>query len=405
MNPQITATQVLDALTELLPLTLDELRGRKRDKLRHIARQLGLTRYSRLRKDELIDAIWGELENARARLEYERNERESAEKALKNARQQNDEYSIPPSEIAEKTYQAIRAAVVRAETLDDLKTAILPIVAKVAATEASSYEFSTVRRRRSEIYKSMEAMAASEGGLMQQDMADAVAFFYSQLLAFQKEASIDFNREYQSRVVASNRAKSIVSAAGIFKRVRATFDRLASGDTDIKWEDLSIAVALSTGRRMVEIHSLGGFKPTSDQYRLHFTGQAKTRDAEGAKDAFEIPTLFPATLTLQAFRILCERGKRIDKAVQQDNPRAVNRRYGKPLSAALAGFASIGYKTLRTIYASACWYRLPDDLKARTEKHSMYSEWLGHTEKPGQPKTTFMSYMQVAVTDLDKCGI
>lgn len=401
----ITVTQAIDALSGLLDESRESLETRTCKELARIAKQIGISRYSYMRKAEMLEAIWKELENARARLNVDENRGETGDDLIKNASEPNDNYQIPIEDISNGTYNTIRDVLVKSSNFSEVKEGILPIVAKVAKVESEAYEFSTVRSRRSQIHKHLIALAEGEPGMLRGDAIDAVEFFYQQLLNYQKEVSIEFNRQYQSRVQSANKKKTVeVQAKPILDLAIGSLAKLKTAEA-VRWENVSIAVAMATGRRAVEIHSLGDFEPTNDPYALHFSGQAKTRDVEDAKDDYTIPTLLPAKDVLRGFEWLKLKGKRLPKEEQESDSRAVNKRYGKALTNAMKPFENAHYHSLRAMYAAILWHGLSDDEKLRTEKHSMYSEWLGHIERPGMPRTTFMSYMTIAVTDLGECVI
>ncbi len=399
----IRATKVIDAISELRWESRETLEARTRDELRTIAKQIGIPRYSYMRKGELLDSIWKELENVRARLNVDENRGKTGDDLIKNASEPNDNYRIPIEDISNGTYNAIRDVLAKSSNFSEVKEGILPIVAKVAKVEAEPYKFATVRSRRTDIHKHLIALAEGEPGMLRNDAIDAVEFFYQQLLNYQKEVSIEFNREYQSRVQSANKKKTVeVKAKPILDLAINSLAKLKAAEA-VRWENISVAVAIATGRRAVEIHSLSELEATDDPYQLHFSGQAKTRDVEDAKDDYIIPTLLPAKDVLRGFEWLKLQGKRLPKEVQENDSRAVNKRYGKALTNAMKPFENAHYHSLRAMYAAILWHRLSDEEKLRTEKHSMYSEWLGHIERPGMPRTTFMSYMTIAVTDLDDC--
>ncbi len=58
-----------------------------------------------------------------------------------------------------------------------------------------------------------------------------------------------------------------------------------------------------TGRRPIEILKTGKFKYINSQYVL-FSGQAKTRDAEGTKSSYRIPVLADAKMIIDTLRIV-----------------------------------------------------------------------------------------------------
>jgi hypothetical protein len=151
---------------------------------------------------------------------------------------------------------------------------------------------------------------------------------------------------------------------------------------------------------MAEIHSLGSFEVTGE-YTMHFSGQAKTRGVEDAKTDYTIPTLFPAAILQRAIEYLAEQERRIDPEEQKRDRNAVNSAFAMALSRAMGKYKGISYKGLRAIYAECQWALLPKNEKARTEKHTKYSDWLGHLDKDGAQDATFMSYMVYQIADFE----
>jgi hypothetical protein len=56
---------------------------------------------------------------------------------------------------------------------------------------------------------------------------------------------------------------------------------------------------------------------------------------------------------------------------------------------------------LRAIYAECLWGLMPRSEQEKAEKHTRYSDWLGHIDKDGKDDATFKSYMLYSITDLD----
>jgi hypothetical protein len=113
---------------------------------------------------------------------------------------------------------------------------------------------------------------------------------------------------------------------------------IKSGE-DTNWLDTSCAIALSTGRRMAEIHLSATFEAIDD-YTIAFKGQLKgksrkvrvgDRAVKLADVLFKIPTLLPADLICFALNWLNEKGKRFDR---NEDPERVNRRFSKTLNQA-----------------------------------------------------------------------
>jgi hypothetical protein len=68
-----------------------------------------------------------------------------------------------------------------------------------------------------------------------------------------------------------------------------------------RWQDVAVALAATTGRRLAEVLQVGTFEPKT-MYSVTFGGQLKRRETE--LPPFEIPTLCPASLVLDGVRRL-----------------------------------------------------------------------------------------------------
>lgn len=400
MSAAIAITTILDKLTDLLPLTREQLEGMTAKQLRdNVAKILGITKAYQLKKAELVEACWDVLENVRAQLQSDESERSQAKTALKSLKK-NEDYQIPVAEVAGKTYQRLRAIATKGADFQAMKEEINGVVAAIARTEMREYEFSTVKTRRVDIKKALDVMVNGEIPLLKETMQVLVEYFYSQLLSFQREDSVELAKTYKQQVKGKNREKTSVEIAQLVADCHKTLEQLANG-LNPHWTKVSVAVALGTGRRMAEVHSLGQFEVTGD-YQLHFCGQAKTRGVDDAKTDYTIPTLFQAATLKRAIEYLDEQERRLEPELQKADRNAVNRAFAMALSRATDKYPGINYKGLRAIYAECQWALLPDSEKARTEKHIKYADWLGHIDKDGSQDATFMSYMVYNITDLDK---
>lgn len=399
MNAAISITTILDKLTDLLPLTRDQLEGMTAKQLRdEVAKILGIPKAYQLKKTQLLNACWHGLENVRAQLRVDEAEREQAKAALTQLKK-NEDYQIPIAEVATKTYQRLRDIATKSSDFQAMKEEINGIVAAIACSEMREYEFSTVKTRRVDIKKALSTMVDAEIPLLKETMQILVEYFYSQLLSFQRTDSVEISKTYKQQVKNKNREKTPIRIAHLIADCRKTLDELTNGKQP-HWTKVSVAIALGTGRRMAEIHALGGFQVDGD-YSFHFSGQAKTRGVEDAKDSYIIPTLFPAATLKSAIAYLEEQERRLDPELQKADRNAVNRAYAMGLSRAMDKYPGINYKGLRAIYAECLWALLPESEKAKTEKHIKYSDWLGHLDKDGAQDSTFMSYMVYSLTDLD----
>jgi len=154
---------------------------------------------------------------------------------------------------------------------------------------------------------------------------------------YEAETSLspDFHKKL-GRAIEAFRSTQFKQMDGIYKRVKE--DRVKRDETRLeaavaidptqalqwayevledpfirRWQDVSIALALVTGRRQAEIHSTGKFKSALGQDRpeilsavpdthlLQFYGQLKSHRRAAS---FLIPTLVPAEMVLQGFAAL-----------------------------------------------------------------------------------------------------
>lgn len=399
MSAAIPLTHILDKLSDLLPLTRDKLAEMTAKHLRDdVARILGIPKAYQLKKTQLLDACWQGLENVRNQLQVDEQTRARGKEALSQLKK-NEVYEIPVSEVASKAYDRLREIAKKGSNLQQMKEAINSLVATIARAEMREYNFATVKTRRVDIKRAMQSRVDIEIPLLQETMQILLEYFYSQLLSFQREDSVELSKTYKQQVKEKNREKEPIKIAELVDNCRRSLEQLSKGESP-HWTKVSVALALGTGRRMAEIHALGQFEVTGE-YEMHFWGQAKTRGVEDAKTDYTIPTLFPAATLLLAIRYLDEQERRIDPEEQKRDRNAVNSAFAMALSRAMGRYKGISYKGLRAVYAECQWALLPESEKARTEKHTKYSDWLGHLDKDGAQDATFMSYMVYNVSDIE----
>lgn len=119
------------------------------------------------------------------------------------------------------------------------------------------------------------------------------------------------------------------------------------------WKDLSVFLALATGRRMAEIHGVATSFHATDNEHVLFEGQLKTKEREQGAPPYEIRTLADASRVVAAW----ERLKTIRAPLA---PEAVNKKLSKPLSSEMplairklyATAGILKYKDMRDIYAA-----------------------------------------------------
>jgi len=194
---------------------------------------------------------------------------------------------------------------------------------------------------------------------------DALSFLFSPYKARQNETYRD---KVVERSTDENRIELDLSA--VLKTAHEVLESVANGASkeEINWRDVSCAIALSTGRRMAEVHLSGEFRQIDD-YSLGFKGQLKGKSRKlkvkgvGAsfkqvalKDyEFEIPTLIASGVIIKAVEWLEDNGKRFSR---DEDPERVNRTYSKVLSEKVRAdwelFDGMTYHKFRGAYFRAC---------------------------------------------------
>lgn len=407
----VRLTQAIEAIADYLKLERDALEDLTVMGLRPIAKTLGIVGLSRLKKHELVEAIDKELTQLRSMVAADKAEQEEGAKLIEAAKE--GDYLVPIGEVAEKVYKRLREVVTTAESLQAAKEEVNGLVATVARQEMSHYEFSTVRSRRYDIKRLLDAQVAQEG-LLKRDLGDLVEYFYAQFLSFQRTDAIALSKKYKSGLNQKHRDPVQVEAISLYRDALRTLEELPDELARVRegkkprrgfWKPVSHAAILGTGRRMCEVHCLGEFERIGE-YSLLFSGQAKTRDAEGSRDSYEIPTLFPASLMVEAIAYLDLCGKRLEKEEQLRDRKACNRAFSVELSRqtrsykVLLGDRSYTYEESRKLYFQVMW-GIFSDSGIVTRDFTKCSDWLGHQDKDGATDTTFLSYLKYHILDLE----
>lgn len=158
---------------------------------------------------------------------------------------------------------------------------------------------------------------------------------YNHFSVYKIQSNIEYRQRVKERKKPENRV--LIDLTQHLTRAYQVLTDISKGK-DMPYADVSCAVALTTGRRMSEVHLSAEFQKL-DEYLLSFTGQLKGKarkvSSEDSKkvlliDAvFQIPTLVKADLILAGMRYLEDAGRRIDKG---EETKRVNDRYSKPLS-------------------------------------------------------------------------
>lgn len=144
------------------------------------------------------------------------------------------------------------------------------------------------------------------------------------------------NKRYRDSVTDRRQPENriIIDLSNALERAYEVLHALTVGRLDsTNWKEVSCALALSTGRRMAEIHKTAIFKQLS-KYELEFSGQlkGKTRTVNGQAlidTNFTIPTLIDSNLIVSGLNWLERENKRLNDS---EPVNVVNSRYSKQLN-------------------------------------------------------------------------
>jgi hypothetical protein len=202
----------------------------------------------------------------------------------------------------------------------------------------------------------------------------------------------DINEQDQAKTIQENEERIEIDTTFYLNQAYEVLSQCAQGE-NVQYTDVAFSLALTTGRRSVEIMQSGVFwKPTNElawsedgkpqihwqnvlldpklkqpkdvrmnskywlideAHTLCFKGTAKAKGdfAESLpKEVFFVTTLVPAHLVLAGIQWLTERNLRIDP---QADKRAVNTKYGKPFERAKVRWlihSGITIHQMRAIY-------------------------------------------------------
>jgi integrase len=162
----------------------------------------------------------------------------------------------------------------------------------------------------------------------------------------------------ERRVAQRKKQKAVISFKPLHEfalRWLGNLDKLKPRD----WRQISIALAIATGRRMAEIHCSAKFEYV-DETHLMFTGQLKVKGLAAeyfaSNPSYKIPVLVPARLAIAGHQWLIDNGK-----ISPTPQRASNRLAPELRKAMLLLKKTLGiehdfftYKGLRSIYALVC---------------------------------------------------
>lgn len=228
------------------------------------------------------------------------------------------------------------------------------------------------------------------------------------LLKTDPEVLNEVKEHYRENI--SKNANKLVRVEHYAKMVEIA-TRWLTGDSD---ELRALGLMLVTGRRFYEVLVAGEFGRTVIQlergkmspiWRMDFSGQMKTREAEGTKfdTLYNIPTLAPVAKVIKAVNLLrsSPMGKEIAAMGQEFANTHYNPRLNKILRASAIGELwpkgdVLTIKQLRTLYAEVCFkHHAPSD----KHKDAYFAEILGHREGD---MNTALSYVRYYLDEKDR---
>ena len=152
------------------------------------------------------------------------------------------------------------------------------------------------------------------------------------------------------------------------------------------WKHLSVFLALSTGRRMAEIHGIKTSFDVVDPEHVIFTGQLKVKNRLDGSQPYIIRTLTNSSKVVEAWKRLCNLRTPLE-------PEEVNQKYSKAFSTelppALKGFYNLSgigkYKDMRDVYARKMVSYCPDNMILNI----FIADCMGHDERDMKTSTTY----------------
>ncbi|WP_018631536.1 protelomerase family protein [Neomegalonema perideroedes] len=222
----------------------------------------------------------------------------------------------------------------------------------------------------------------------------------------EREMVAAVNEDYRQTVDGSNRHLARVSG---WREILAELTRMLDS-TDARF--LALGLMGLTGRRFVEVLKFGDFAPVDSalpsgvrvrqKWLVEFSGQAKTRGAEGTMfgKSYVIPVLAPAARILDAFaRLRADReGARWAEMTPAKLNSAVNPPFNKllreypPIAMRWPPHPTLTLKALRAFYAEACMEAFAPPMT----KAPYFARILGHAETQYE---TALSYMTLSLNE------
>jgi hypothetical protein len=208
-------------------------------------------------------------------------------------------------------------------------------------------------------------------------------------LAISKADNNKIERAYEHTIAKRRHAVVIDGKLGGLKQINdlegllsVAIDTLENSTNPY---ELTAAVAIMSGRRMVEVVKVGRFfNHNYTKYQLNFGGQAKTKTKETGK--YVIPTLCDKELIKKAVKLIREKlqpenltNEQVARKFETSVNMAVNKMFSKFLGRCTC-------HTLRKAYATICEYKYKTKYD---DSYAYFSRILGYSV---EDRTTAASY-------------
>lgn len=242
---------------------------------------------------------------------------------------------------------------------------------------------STKLRYRSEVISALkDSITAEKGSFLYPAMQSATKILDACLAQALQSLTKEKERLYgealaDRKEVMESDATHTINIAPLLSMSEWVLKNLDTLETK-QWKLVSIALALTTGRRLAEIHGNDTvFEVEGDE--IKFTGQLKAK--QGAEiyynenPSYNIPCLVAPELAVAGLEWLREQSKTCD------TPKQVHNRFNRYISEAMKSVKSelgiqaekFSYKSLRSVYADICFQK-----SGRVAKEKYLAEILGH---------------------------
>lgn len=300
-----------------------------------------------------------------------------------------------PEVRADKVFEKIQSVIQSPVNMATMRESVRDLVLQEVALETGCYAPTSRKSNKTQIkVRLTERLKEREGTLVYTDLANLVGLFQQGLEVALRPEAIAISSEYKRSVSERNQNLTAVKGMALLEAARSVLERVHNGVV-VPWQDVSVALALATGRRCCEVHGMGRFVSASDT-GLIFSGQTKARHDVTVKDReFFIPSLINTELVLDGHRYLKSAG------LMFDDTGSCNAKLATPLRRRLKSYwdsvagCGLAYKDLRAIYgAIALRLHRPSNQSENAYLASILGHSIGDI-------TTASSYQKYKIADID----